>query len=39
MDEQAVKAILVTAVGSALGAAFYTFIVLPWAQKFFSNNG
>lgn len=33
MNEAAVKAILITAVGSALGALAYHFVIYPWAIK------
>lgn len=37
MNDEALKAILITAVGSALGALFYHFLVLPMAQKHLNN--
>lgn len=37
MSEEALKAILITAAGSALGALVYHFFVLPMAQKHLNN--
>lgn len=39
MNDDAVKAIILTAVGSALGAVLYHFFVYPLAAKHLSNNG
>lgn len=37
MNDEALKAILIAAVGSALGALAYQFFILPMAQKYFNN--
>lgn len=39
MNEQAVKAILITAVGGALASLLYHFVIYPWALKNLNNLG